>query len=354
MHAESVLEFETLRALIGRFVRSALGRAELENVQPQTDRPAIEATLADTAEAIAYFRAAYQPQTASRGAAIRVRFDDVADPGTSVARLRIEGVALEAQEIYEMGRLLDLAAEARSILLAARERFPRLAVHASAIADLRELVNELRGKILPDGTVTDQASVALARLRRDVEKQRQHIQESLERFLRAHHTDGTLQEDFVTIRNDRFVVPVVTGRERRVEGVIHGASGSGHTLFVEPLDTIDLNNELVRLHEEELREVHRILREFTARLREHATEIASSAAAIGRLELLFAKAEFGLEFQAVVPRLSPVGARRVVLKDARHPLLQDLFRVQRKTVVPVSLELDEAARTLLISGPNTG
>src|SRR4029077_20160298 len=145
------------------------------------------------------------------------------------------------------------------------------------------MAHELSGKILPGGTLADHASVALGRLRRDAEKQRQSIQQSLERFLRAHHEDGTMQEDFVTIRDDRFVVPVVTGRERRVQGVIHGASGSGHTLFVEPLETIELNNELVRLREEELREVHRILREFTTRLRAHAVEIRSTSIALGTL-----------------------------------------------------------------------
>ena len=354
MHAESVLEFESLRGLLGRFVRSALGRAELAEVAPMEDRAGIEAALADAAEAIQYLRTASQPQPASRGAAIRVRFEDIADPGTSVARLRIEGATLEAHEIYELARLLDMASEARSVLMSARERFPRLAVHASGIADLRDLAVELRGKILPDGTVADHASVALGRLRRDVEKQRHLIEQSLERFLRAHREDGTLQEDFVTIRNDRFVVPVVTGRERRVEGVIHGASGSGHTLFVEPLETIDLNNELVRVREEESREVHRILREFTGRLRQHAVEIAGTAAALGRLELLFAKAEFAGDFRCTVPRLSPPAARRLVLQEARHPLLESILRAHKKSVVPVSLSLDEQERTLLISGPNTG
>lgn len=354
MHAETVLEFETLRALVGRYVRSSLGRAELMLVEPISDRASIESTLADTAEAVAYVRASSQPQTASRGAAIRVRFDDVAELGPTLAHLRIEGATLDATEIYELSRLLDLAAEARSILLSAAEKFPRLAAYASSIADLRDLVNDLRGKILPDGTLADHASVALGRLRRECEKQRHLIQESLERFLRAHHEDGTLQEDFVTIRNDRFVVPVVTGRERRVEGVIHGASGSGHTLFVEPLETINLNNELVRLHEEELREVHRLLREFTSRLREHASEIADTATALAKLELLFAKAEFALDFNCIVPRLSPENQRRLILSRARHPLLEDILRSKRKTVVPVSLSLESSERTLLISGPNTG
>src|SRR5204862_1272258 len=156
------------------------------------------------------------------------------------------------------------------------DRYPRLAAYASSIADLRPIARELSGKILPDGSLADDASVALARLRRDQERQKRSIEDSLARFLKAHHEDGTLQEDFVTIRNDRFVVPIITGKERRVDGVIHGSSGSGHSVFVEPIETIALNNELVQLHEEELREVHRILREFTARLREHAGEIANS------------------------------------------------------------------------------
>jgi DNA mismatch repair protein MutS2 len=354
MHAESVLEFESLRVLVGRYVRSALGRAGAEALEPSSDRALIESALADAAEGIEYVRASSQPQAASKGAAIRIRFGEINDPAGSVARLRIEGSTLEAVEILELARMLDLAAEARAILLGARDRFPRLAQHATGIADLREIAADLRGKILPDGSVADHASVALARLRRDGERQRQKIQESLERFLRAHHEDGTLQEDFVTIRDDRFVVPVVTGRERRVEGVIHGASGSGHTLFVEPIETIELNNELVRLREEELREVHRILREFTSRLRAHAVEIRSTSIALGTLELIFAKADFAIDFHCCVPRLGSETARILNVREARHPLLEDLFRKQKKRVVPVSLSLDESERTLLISGPNTG
>lgn len=354
MQAEKALEFDDLRALLGRYVRSPMGQAELLGVAPLADRSAIENALADAAEAIEYLRAASNPQTASRGAAIRPRFDLGTDPAPLVARLRIQGATLDAPEIFELARLLDVASEARSVVLSARDRFPRLATHASAIADLRELARDLRGKILPDGSLADDASVMLARLRRDSERQRRHIEDSLARFLRAHHEDGTLQEDFVTIRNDRFVVPIVTGRERRVEGVIHGSSGSGATVFVEPLETIELNNELVRLHEEELREVHRLLREFTTRMREHAVEIAASVAALSRLELLFGKAEFAIAFRCSVPRLSPEGARKIVLRDARHPLLEDILRAQKKTVVPVSLDLNTAQSTLLISGPNTG
>jgi DNA mismatch repair protein MutS2 len=169
MDADRVLEFDALRALIGRYVRSSLGRAELAQLSPGTDRAAIEEALADAAEAIEYVRASGRPQPATRGAAIRIRFDNVGDPASSVARLRIEGAMLEGPEIFELARLLDMASETRSILLAARERFPRLGGYAAVIADLREVAGELTGKILPNGMLADHASVALARLPRDGE-----------------------------------------------------------------------------------------------------------------------------------------------------------------------------------------
>jgi DNA mismatch repair protein MutS2 len=350
------LEFDALRGLVGRYVHSPLGRAALEEVAPSKDRAWIESALADADEAISYLRSASETQSTSRGA-VRlnfVSFGAMADPAPALARLRIDGASLEAREIGDIARLLDVAAEARTVLMSAKERFPRLSAYAAEIADLRELASDLSGKILPDGTLADHASVALARLRRDAEKQRGAIQKSLEKFMREHHEDGTLQEDFVTVRNDRFVVPVVSGRERRVDGVIHGASGSGRTLFVEPLETIALNNELVRLSEEEAREVHRILREFTARLREHAAEIAASVGALARLDLIFAKAEFAVEYGCCVPRISPEDQRRFLISRARHPLLEEILRRHKKSVVPVSFELNEHTRTLLISGPNTG
>ncbi len=350
MHCESVLEFEQLRALLGRYLRSPIGRAELDRLEPVSDREAVHESLADTSEAVDYLRAASSPQASGRGSSVRLRFDFDGDPGMLAARLRIEGITLDAIEIYQLARLLDVAAEVRTNILAAAARHPRLAAHASHIADLRELADDLRGKILPDGTVSDEASVALARIRKDQERQRKSIEQSLDRFLRTHRDDGTLQEDYITIRNDRWVVPVVTGRERRVDGVIHGSSGSGQTVYVEPLETIQLNNELVRLHEEELREIHRILREFSARLREHASEIAASAAALGRLELLFVKAEFAVDFGCCIPRLGD----RIVLRAARHPLLEEILRKSRAKVTPMSVELHPQQSTLLISGPNTG
>ena len=133
-------------------------------------------------------------------------------------KLRIEGASLEPKEIFDLFSLLDRAADAKSLLTAAAERFPRLGRRARSIGDFRGLLRDLAGKILPDGSVADHASVALARLRRDIERQKKSIQESLERFLRAHREEGVLQEEFVTIRNERFVVPVIAGQRRKLDG----------------------------------------------------------------------------------------------------------------------------------------
>ncbi len=349
-----LLEFESLRKLVGRFVRSALGRAEIEKLQPHSDRGALEESLADVAEAMAYLEASRQPQAAGRGAAMRVRFDSIPDISAALPLLRMEGAVLEPQQILDFTRLLEQAGEIRAVLNLASPKYARLGARAAGMVDPRSILRELGGKILPDATLADDASVALHRLRRDIERQQRQIQSSLERFLRTHHDDGTLQEEFITLRNDRFVVPVVAGQQRKVYGVIHGASGSGHTLFVEPLETIDLNNELVRLREEELREIHRILRELTDLLREQMSAIQSTVETLGCLEVLFAKAEFAHEFQCSIPRFSPESQRRLVLREARHPLLEDVLRAQHRAVVPISLTLDETHRSLLISGPNTG
>ncbi len=349
-----LLEFEPLRELLARYVGSPLGHAELEKVAPHSDRTILENALADVAEAIAYQNASRQPQAATRGSAIRLRFNSIPDVAAALAVLRIQGAMLEPKQILELASLIEEAGEIRAVLNLAGEKYPRLGALVAATADPRPILRDVRGKVLADGSLADDASVALARLRRDIERQQRQIQTSLERFLKTHRDDGTLQEEFITLRNDRFVVPVVAGQQRKVYGVIHGASSSGHTLFVEPLETIDLNNELVRLREEEQREVARILRELTEVLRTNGPQIQVLVETIGRLDLLFAKASFASDFECVIPRFSADRDRRLVLKDARHPLLEDVLRRQKKPIMPISLVLDEKQRTLLISGPNTG
>jgi DNA mismatch repair protein MutS2 len=352
--SSELLQFDELKRLVASYAGSAAGKERVLALDTGLNRRVVEAALLESGEGIRYLQDAASPQKAGHGAAVRLRFDQVRDLEAALPRLRVEGARLEGPEILDLFHTLAIAGEYRSLLLAVADRFPRLAARARSLADLRMLARKYQRALLPDGSLSDDASPELRRVRRDIERQQRHIQESLQRFMQAHRADGTLQEDFITIREDRYVVPVVAGQKGRVEGVIHGASGTGRTLYLEPLETIGLNNQLVRFREEEIREIDRILLEITNQLRLHADEIFSSLDSLAELDFIFAKASFAAAYNAVIPKFSAETARRLSLRDARHPLLETVLRQQRRAIVPITLQLDELNRVLLISGPNTG
>ncbi|MBV9404656.1 MAG: endonuclease MutS2, partial [Acidobacteriaceae bacterium] len=349
----ALLQFEELKELVASYAGSAAGQARVHGLEPHHNREELEDALAEAGETIAYLREVSSAQAAGRGAAIRLRFHQLREIDTAVGTLRVEGAALDGRQILDLFHTVVIAGEYRDILLSVAERYPRLSQHARRLTDLRDLARRYQRAFEPDGSLADDASVALRRIRRDIERQKRSIQESLDRFLRAHRNDGTLQEEFVTIRDDRYVVPIVAGQKGRVDGVIHGSSGTGHTLFVEPLETIALNNQLVGLREDELREIERILAEITDALRNHSEEITEIAETLADLDCIFAKAGFACDYNATIPSFS-AGKRKLMLREARHPLLETVLRKQRKPIVPISFELDEEHRCLLISGPNTG
>ncbi|MBV9301441.1 MAG: Smr/MutS family protein [Acidobacteriaceae bacterium] len=351
--SESLLQFGELKELLAKYAGSIAGRSLVLELVPRRDRAALEADLAEASEAIGYLREVSGAQEPSHGAAIRLRFDQLRDIALSLRTLRVEGASLDGRQILDLFHTLALAGEYRGILLSVSNRYPRLAHRGGSLADLRGISRRYQRAFLPDGSLADEASVTLGRIRREIERQQRNIQDSLARFMRAHRDDGTLQEDFVTIREDRYVVPIVAGQKGRVDGVIHGASGTGRTLFVEPLDTIELNNQLVRLREDELREIDRILAEITDALREHSPEIMASADTLAEFDCIFAKAGFAHDYEAAIPRFSDT-PRKLRLREARHPLLETVLRKQRKPIIPISFELDEDRHCLLISGPNTG
>jgi DNA mismatch repair protein MutS2 len=348
-----LLQFDELKELVAGYAGSSAGRALVRALEAYRDGAALENALAEAGEAITYTRELSSAQQTGRGAAIRLRFDQIRDLEAPLRILQVEGAALDGSQILDIFHTLAIAGEYRVALLPVAERYPRLARRGQQLADLRDVTRRFSSAFLPDGSLADHASPTLAHIRRDAARQQKQIQDSLERFLRAHRTDGTLQQDFITIRESRYVVPVVTGQKSRVDGVIHGASGTGRTLFIEPLDTIGLNNRLVELREEELVEIERILREITNVLREHAPAIAASIETLAGLDCVFAKAAFASAYNAVVPRFSG-SSRHLLLREARHPLLETVLRKQRKPIVPISFELNGESRCLLISGPNTG
>src|SRR5260370_707633 len=191
---------------------------------------------------------------------------------------------------------------------------------SSGMGDFTEFLRAFRNKIRPDGMLDDKASPQLASVRREMEKQKRGIQESLRGHLPRMAGAGAIQEELVTIRGERFVIPVKAEQKRRVQGVVHGASSSGQTVFVEPLETIEQNNELVRLLEDEQAEVRRILLEMTRRIGERAKDIASSLEILAERELQFAKARFPEEYDCGAPQLgSGESPSCLVITCVRHP-----------------------------------
>ena len=355
-----VLEFDSLRDLLSGYASSPLGLGLIARLAPSIDQVWIENQQLLTTEIREFRRVGG-----------RFDFSGLLDITKLVEKSRIGGAALETTEIRDVVLIADRAAEWREIALnpSATMKFEWKAVAelSLGIADFTEFLRAFRNKILPDGTLDDKASPELARIRREIEKQRRSIQESLRSYLRRLSEGGAVQDELVTIRGERFVIPVKVEQKRRVQGVVHGASSSGQTVFVEPLETIEQNNELVRLLDEEQAEVHRILVEMTRRIGENAGSILTAVETLGELELQFAKSRFAEEYNCVPVDLSTENSRgdsrarpsmsskaRLVLIQARHPLLERNLKAKGGHVVPTTVELEGATQELVITGPNTG
>jgi len=339
-----VLEFDSLREMLGAYAGSPLGKERVARLAPSADRAWIERQHRLTAEVRAYWRAGG-----------RFEFSGLEDLGGLLEKSRIEGAALEIDELRAVVTLAYRAAQWRSIGLnppaTLRDGWPEVEALSRNVQEFSALLGYFRNKILPDGTLDDKASPELARIRREVEKQRRAIQESLRGYLRRLAEGGAVQDELITIRGERFVIPVKTEQKNRVKGVVHGASSSGQTVYVEPLETIEQNNELVRLLEEELAEIHRILLEMTRRVAERASDLAGATDVLAELELQFAKARFAETYDCAQPTFT---GGDLALVDARHPVLERNLRTQDRHAVPMSLEMRGTDRQLIISGPNTG
>jgi len=342
-----VLEFDGLRELLRGYATSPLGQAKIADLTPSTDSAWITEQQEITDEIREFRRVGG-----------RFDFSGLLDVAKLVEKSRIAGATLETTEIRDVVLLVDRAAEWREIALHPpanlRSEWRRTESLSEGVPDFTDFLRLFRNKIQPDGTLEDRASPELARIRREIERQRRGIQESLRGYLRRLAEGGAVQDELITIRGERFVIPVKVEQKRRVQGVVHGASSSGQTVFVEPLETIEQNNELVRLLDEELAEIHRILLEMTRQIGEHATAILASAEVLGELELQFAKASFADEYNCVAVALSKETPARMILSNARHPLLERNLKLKGATVVPISVELEGQRRQLVITGPNTG
>ena len=349
IHSSSqVLEFDALRLLLRGYASSPLGQKRIATLKPSTDRDWIQSQQELATEMQEFRRVGG-----------RFDFSGLIEIDSLVKKSRIAGAVLETTEIRDVLLVVDRAAEWREIALhppaAMRSEWKGVRELSGQIVDFTEFLRWFRNKIQPDGTLEDKASPELARIRREIERQRRGIQESLRGYLRRLAEGGTVQDELITIRGERFVIPVKVEQKRRVQGVVHGASSSGQTVFIEPLETIEQNNELVRLLEEEMAEIHRILLEMTQRIGAQAAGILAAVDVLCELELQFAKAHFAEDYNCVGVQLSEDSAgSRLLLHNARHPLLERNLKLKGIPVVPISIELEGERRQLIITGPNTG
>jgi DNA mismatch repair protein MutS2 len=355
----AALEWEPLLALVAGFAASPVGRNAILDLKPSTD----EAWIGHQHQLTGEVRLALEEQ-------VSIPLGGLFDPTQLAAKAQIPGAALEAGELQAIARLANDVASWQSLLQSPPARLvgklPGLSSLSSALTigapndrssslgwttSLRPLAESIERTIQPDGSLADNASPELSRIRRDQERQQRIIEESLRAALRKLSSDGSTQEDLITIRGDRFVIPVRSELKRRVSGVVHGASSSGQTVYVEPLETIEQNNELVRLIEEEQAEIHRIFIALTRQVGGYAHGLREGARVLALVDSLQARARFAHDYDCVAPAIAPDLLR---LDAARHPLLERHLRLTGGRVVPLTLELTAAERQLIISGPNTG
>ena len=341
MHDQSfaTLEYSELLALVRRAAQTPMGQLRIERLAPVADLKELRRALATVAECVAL-----------RRQGVSWSFAELADSSESLARLQIVGTALDPLAILELARLCEGALTARAAVFAERDSASALwKIVAELPRELHSLVARIRNKILPGGELDDRASPELARIRHEVARLRSQITRSLENLMRSEEV--AIQDELVTVRNDRFVIPVRSDHRARIQGVAHGFSSSGATVFVEPLATIDANNELQSLRELEQQEIAKILFALSDELRAQHPAIAVAAEAVAELDFIGAKAAFHERFNCIVPELD---AETLELFEARHPLLEENLRAHGGMVVPVSFALDNQDTTMVISGANAG
>jgi DNA mismatch repair protein MutS2 len=343
------LEWGRLLELVASFVHSSVTREWMLSIKPSRDSSWIE----QQHDLVSEMRLLL-------GQGVSPSLGGLFDPTKLTDKARIQGALLEPDEIRDLLFLVDNITTWQALI----ERPPEnVATQLAGLktlselpagAQLASLARSLRSRLNPDGSLSDDASPDLRRIRREMDRQQRVIEESLRSTLRRLSEGGSTQEDLITIRGERFVIPVKSEHKRRIPGVVHGASSSGQTVYLEPLETIEQNNELVRLIEEEQAETRRIFLAMTREIGVQSHAIAQGAAILAQLDGLQARGRFAGEFECVRPRFADPAAPVLELTQARHPLLERRLRARQATVVPLTLALNDAQRQLIISGPNTG
>lgn len=345
-HSLRVLEFSEILDRLAAEASSILGRQRAAGLRPSTDPDLVARRLAETRECRDLLQQGPMPTLE--------RVTDIREP---LQRASIAGVHLTPQELLAIADTLEAALQVRRHLQGAARHLPELTRVGACLTPPVDVPAEIRRCITPDGAVADDASPVLRRLRADARRTRETVREALQELLQAPHLQPVLAEPIITLRNDRYVIPVTPGYRAQLPGVVQDQSASGQTLFLEPLSVVELNNAIRRLEREAEAEVDRLLGELTSMVRAGGVAIASTVEALADLDLILAKARLADRWQAAEPQILHEGDLRLL--SVRHPLLLEQRRAQggeggARSVVPIDVTVSPEARVLVITGPNTG
>ena len=349
MNANSLkaLEFDRILALLLQQAGSVEGHARLEALRPLTEPGPVREALARTSEGVRLLKAVG-----------RQPYHDLPDPAEALAGARVRGSHLDPRALANLASFIEGGVEI-SRRVARVDGTPRLSRLASEVQDTGDVAVAIRRALLPSGEVADDASPKLADIRRTLLRLRSQLTSVMEGYLRNADAERLLQDRIITTRNDRYVLLLKAENRGQLPGIIHGTSGSGASLFVEPLPAVELNNDIVQLQDQERNEVLRILQELTARAGHRADDLAFMASVLGELDAVQAMALLAVDMDAHPPEVVEGPKADLELLDSRHPLLmpklaERLGIARSKEPVSVSLRVGGDEPVLVISGPNTG
>jgi DNA mismatch repair protein MutS2 len=343
------LEFDRIVAAVRSFALTPTGASRLDMLRPDVDVSRVRESLLATTETVHYL---------ADNAIFPLRATD--DLPELLELLTVEGRALEPIRLLTLAEYLESVETSAAAVRRASGEFPRLRQVIATAASFRDEIADVRRRIEPSGDVADHASPRLASIRDQLRRKRSKLRETLDGYVRGKDTSKYLQDQVVTERNGRFVLLVKAEHRGSLPGLVHGSSSSGATLYLEPLATVEINNDVVALESDEAEEVQRILLELTDRFRARPGDVQATERVATSLDVLQAKARFAAITGAVAPTLATDG--RLELLAARHPLLMKAV-VSRYTddlsglpemPTPVDIKLVPPDTALLITGPNTG
>jgi DNA mismatch repair protein MutS2 len=331
--ALKALEFDRIVEMVRGFALTPMGDERLVRIAPSSDPQKVAQLLAATTETAKYLASnSLFPLRAAR------------DLPLTLAALAIEGRALEAARLLALATFLDSIDEAKAAIRRSPGSFVLLEAATGGATSFKAETAQVREKIDESGEVADGASPELRSIRDRLRKQRTRLRGTLESYLRGKETAKYLQDQVVTERNGRYVLVVKAEHRQSIPGIVHGASTSGASLFLEPLSTVEINNDIVALEEQEREEVRKILLALSNTFRARAVDLARTIDAATDLDVLQARARFSESIDGIEPALSNDGAFE--LQAAKHPLV--------KSAVPVTIKVIPPATCLLVTGPNTG